>query len=433
MGVRLGFKQSEAGLIPEDWDAIPLRQHISSLEAGVSVNSVEEERDAHGHDESVLKTSSVSGGKFIAAECKKILPKDLRRAKLSPVRDSILVSRMNTPVLVGESGYVDRDCPTLFLPDRLWMTKHFVPSPPNVRWLAQTLAFGSVRQSIRDCATGTSGSMKNISKDALLSIYIPTPSGSNEQFAIAEALSDADALVDALEQLIAKKRQIKQGAMQELLTGKLRLPGFSGEWKARSLGELGSCFRGVSYSPDVDLRSSDTDETIRLLRSNNVQDSIIELDGLQFVGRDRVSGVQILRKNDVLICMANGSKELVGKAARFNVEDGMRYTFGAFMGCFRPDAIAGDPGYTFCLFHTEAYRRHIIVLLAGSSINNLTPGNVEGFMMEMPADRVEQTAIAAALSEMDTELAALEIKLAKASQIKQGMTQELLTGRIRLV
>jgi type I restriction enzyme S subunit len=254
-----------------------------------------------------------------------------------------------------------------------------------------------------------------------------------EQNVIADALSDADALIESLEQLIDKKRQIKKGAMQELLSGKKRLPGFSGEWKETALGEMGKCHRGVSYKPSVDLSPFDTESTVRLLRSNNVQGAIVVTTDVQYVSSSRVSDDQRLGANDILICMANGSRDLVGKAGRFSVDDGFKYTFGAFMGCFRADSQTFDPAFVFYLFQTEQYRSHIAVLLAGSSINNLTPTNVAASSLSIPTDRVEQSAIASTLSDMDAELAALDAKLTKGRMIKQGMMQELLTGKVRLV
>ena len=261
---------------------------------------------------------------------------------------------------------------------------------------------------------------------------IPLPPFAEQQ-AIAEALSDVDALISALDRLIAKKRAIKQGAMQELLTGRRRLPGFDGEWENISLGQLGQCNRGVGYNPSIDLSDFDTAWTVRLLRANNVQDATIVPTDLQFVNSTRVSDVQMLRRNDILICMANGSKELVGKAAKFLIDDGFEYTFGAFMGCFRPLDQGADPDYLSYLFLTNEYRTHISLLLAGSSINNLKPSDLEAFCIRIPNNPAEQTAIATVLSDMDAEIAALERRRDKTKLLKQGMMQELLTGRIRLV
>jgi type I restriction enzyme S subunit len=279
----------------------------------------------------------------------------------------------------------------------------------------------------------TGNGQPNLNTTLIGNFKIPLPPTKAEQAAIAEVLSDADAFIESLDQLLTKKRRLKQGAMQELLTGKKRLPGFSSDWEETTLGQLGECLRGVSYNPTVDLSPFDKDSTVRLLRSNNVQEARVVFADMQFVNCGRVSADQRLRPSDILICMANGSRDLVGKAGRFSADDGFGYTFGAFMGCFRPNGQTADPDFVFFLFQTEAYRAHISILLAGSSINNLTPGSVEALVIGVPPDRAEQTAVAAILSDMDGEIAALEAKLAKARSLKQGMMQELLTGKVRLV
>lgn len=276
------------------------------------------------------------------------------------------------------------------------------------------------------------GAQPVISCKDLSRLKLPYPS-LQEQEAIATALSDVDALIESLEQLIVKKRNIKQGAMQELLTGKRRLPGFSGEWEVKRLGDLGRCHRGVSYNPIADLSIFDKSSTIRLLRSNNVQEAKVIFLDMQYVDSKRVSSDQILRTKDVLICMANGSRDLVGKAGQFLNSDGLKYTFGAFMACFRPDVSITDSDFVFNLFQTSKYRDHISIILAGSSINNLKPSSVEDFQVFIPTSKDEQTAIGSALSDMDTEITALDAKLSKFIQHKRGMMQELLTGRIRLV
>lgn len=218
-----GYKQTEVGVIPEDWEVRPLGALIASLRAGVSVNSVDKDTEVSGYDMSVLKTSCVLGGKFIPEERKKIVAADIQRAKLSPRKDTILISRMNTPALVGECGYVDRDYPDLYLPDRLWMTGHDSRKPQCVRWLAYLLSSRSFNRVLKESATGTSGSMKNISKGSVLAIRIPVPPIKAEQEGIAAVLSDMDAEIAALEAKLAEARSIKQGMMQELLTGRIRL------------------------------------------------------------------------------------------------------------------------------------------------------------------------------------------------------------------
>lgn len=251
------------------------------------------------------------------------------------------------------------------------------------------------------------------------------PPTKEEQTAIATALNDADELINSLEKLIAKKRMIKQGAMQELLKPKEG-------WEVKKLGEIGECLRGVSYNGERDLFPYDTNATVRLFRSNNIQNSMIVDSDIQFVHNCRVSNKQLMSTNDILICMANGSKILVGKAAKYIQSNSFKYTFGAFMGCFRILSKETNPVYVFYNFLTFNYRTNIEVLLSGSSINNLKPSDIESIQIPFPKKEI-QTQISQILSDMDSEIEALEKKLEKYKMLKQGMMQNLLTGKIRLV
>jgi len=113
-----------------------------------------------------------------------------------------------------------------------------------------------------------------------------------------------------------------------------------------------------------------------------------------------VSSNQVLKKNDIVVCMANGSKSLVGKAGLFTVNDAFDYTFGAFMGCYRTDVSVANPAFIFSLFQTGRYRDYINNLLAGSSINNLKPSSIESLEFQFP-NITEQNAIAAVLTDID--------------------------------
>jgi type I restriction enzyme S subunit len=215
-------KYSEIGPIPADWEVGPLSRAIDRLDAGASVNSEKYEAvpDFRSHL-FILKTGAVKAGSFNPGECKKVVQSDLWRLKVSLHKDTVLVSRMNTVDLVGESGYVGRDYPNLFVPDRMWMVtvRSGVVFP---RWLSYVLPWRPVKSQISDAATGTSGSMKNISKRSFRAVEIPYPP-EKEQRAIAEVLSDMDAEIAALEARRDKTRLLKQAMMQELLTGRTRL------------------------------------------------------------------------------------------------------------------------------------------------------------------------------------------------------------------
>ena len=253
-----------------------------------------------------------------------------------------------------------------------------------------------------------------------------------EQNRIAEALSDVDGMIFSLEKLIAKKKAVKQGAMQELLTGKNRLPGFTGEWDRHKLGEYVDCVRGVSYNGSNDVFGSESNQTIRLLRSNNIQDAKFDSNDVQYIRRNIVRDNQILKTYDIMICMANGSKQLVGKNCIFTEALNEKYTFGAFMSCLRAKKADTNMNYMFDLLNSTQYWNNIALLLSGSSINNLRPDNILEMEFKLPSI-AEQAAIASILSDMDNEIEALEQKLEKTRQVKQGMMQQLLTGKIRLV
>ena len=423
--MRPGYKRTEAGIIPEDWEIAPLSFAIEHLESGVSVNSVDDTFSADAGEHSILKTSAVSRGRFLPHEAKRITARDLSRAKLNPRAGSIIISRMNTPELVGECGYVADEFPQLFVPDRLWMTVMRSSSDVCPQWLSYVLSNPPARYGIRGLATGTSGSMKNIAKDPFLAMPVAYPSAS-EQRAIAAALSDVDALLDGLDRLIAKKRDLKQAAMQQLLTGQTRLPGFHGEWEVKPLGVLGAWRGGMtpsmqnpSYwdggdfpwisSGDVKVsRLTDTSQHVTSWAVRHGAAVVVPTNSIVLVTR---SG--ILRKNLPVA--------LVDKPMAINQD---------IKALIPNEAVSGD----FLLHALTGYGDQILArcLKAGTTVESVEFPWLKAFIIPIPP-RDEQSVIAAVLSEMDAELSALEARREKTRALKQGMMQELLTGRTRLV
>jgi len=406
----------------EDWAVKPFGIFVTALEAGVSVNSVDQETITSTHDRSILKTSCVIAGRFIPEERKTIAPRDILRAKQPLRKDTIVISRMNTPALVGECGYIDQNYPDIFLPDRLWMTRHDLRLPHSVRWLAYLLSFRPFSRAIKECATGTSGSMKNISKHSLLEVQIPMPPTKAEQEAIAGALSDADALIESLEQLLAKKRQIKQGAMQELLTGKKRLPGFAVPWGTKHLGDVADT--------DPENLGSETSPTFSFnyISLEDVDRGTLRNYCEQIFQSAPSRARRKLRKNDVIVSTVRPNLQ---SHFLFPFED-VNWVCSTGFCVVRCRSGMTEPHYLYFHLFSEGVTRQIEALLTGSNYPAINSGDVRALQIPFPAYK-EQTAIAAVLSDMDAEIAALETKLVKAHQLKQGMMQELLTGRIRLV
>lgn len=258
---------------------------------------------------------------------------------------------------------------------------------------------------------GQGDAIVHIGASSLAEIEIQLPP-LPEQQAIAVALSDMDAYITALEKLIAKKSAIKQGAMQELLTGKRRLPGFEGEWVERPLGDFGHCVRGVSYNPNVDLFSYGNRNAIVLLRANNIVDGKLEFDNVQFVKKSIVAEEQTLSTGDIVIAMSSGSVIAIGKTGSYT---GYSETccIGAFCAIFRSEYYE----YIRFLFQSSMYREQLSTVLEGTSINNLNSRIVEGLTFFFPNDNSEITAIAKILSDMDAEIDALTAKLNKLRNI----------------
>jgi type I restriction enzyme S subunit len=207
----------EGGL--SSWRRSRLSDLIDGLEAGVSVRSSEQAvRGIY-----VLKTSAISGGRFDPTEAKPVIPQDAGRVRCNPLAGSLIISRMNTPNLVGEVGYVESDYANLYLPDRLWLARpKRGKDQVNMRWLACYLSSDFGSREVRGLATGTSGSMKNIPKDKILALEVPTPPP-NEQDKIVDTVHAVDCVIDLLRERLVKARNVKQGMMQQLLTGRVHL------------------------------------------------------------------------------------------------------------------------------------------------------------------------------------------------------------------
>ena len=246
-----------------------------------------------------------------------------------------------------------------------------------------------------------------------------------EQEAIAEALSDADGLIDSLEQLLAKKRQIKQGAMQELLTGRKRLPGFSGDWEERPLANVGSFLKGSGVTREQSLSG-----TLPCVRYGEIytrhNDYIKEF--YSWISRDVAGTATRLKPGDILFAGSGETREEIGKCVAF-VDDIEAYAGGDIVILRTEKA---DPLFLGYLLNSPSINRQKASKGQGDAVVHISATALAGIRGVFPPVS-EQIAIGTVLTEMDAEIAALETKLAKAHQLKQGMMQELLTGRIRLV
>lgn len=424
MDLRPRYKRTEVGVIPEDWDVKTFGSVLSKGRLGGNYPNAEAETDFP-----LMKMGNLARGTFDLSKVEyvsqNVTPNPVHRLDFGDV----LFNTRNTLDLVGKVAIWRSELPVAYYNSNLMRFEFDPKEICSSEYANYALNTTAAVARLRGLATGTTSVAAIYTRDLMSFELIKPPL--SEQRAIATALGDVDALLAGLGQLIAKKRDLKLATMQQLLSGQTRLPGLSEEWETKCLGDVGRCHRGVTYRGDSDLFPHDTAETKRLLRSNNVQEASVVTSAVQFVDGARVSESQLLISGDILVCMANGSKSLVGKAGLFTVEDGYEYTFGAFMGCFRCDHTLTHFGFVFSLFQTGRYRDYINNLLAGSSINNLNPGSIESLKFEFPPIP-EQVAIADVLGDMDSDLTALEARRDKTRALKQAMMQELLTGKTRL-
>lgn len=188
------------GRLPKGWKRVALRDCVASIASGVSVNG--ESQPALESEKGVLKVSAVSAGRFMPHENKKIVSNDIKRARLNPRIGCLLMSRANTPELVGAVAYVEGNYPNLFLSDKLWQIRVSDDDNASAKWVAAILSSDVYRKKLMELATGSSRSMRNISQDAFLDLEIPLPQ-KNEQRQVVAVLDTADNLGSNAASLLA--------------------------------------------------------------------------------------------------------------------------------------------------------------------------------------------------------------------------------------
>lgn len=297
-------------------------------------------------------------------------------------------------------------------------------------WLCFVMNSDIGRKQVENVQYGTAQKQFNIS-DAINFIY-PTPPLA-EQRAIASALCGVEALINSLDQLIVKKRDIKQATMQHLLTGQRRLPGFSREWAVKRLGDHLSFLRNGTNSR----AELSTEGDVHYLHYGDIHGSQNLLQNpaktsMPYLPRDKAKRLDRLENGDLVFADASEDLDGVGKSVEVQLPEGMELVSGLHTIAVRFDKKVIADGFKAYLQFIPTFRSHLRQLAAGTKVYATNRAHIASAELKIPGIE-EQTAIAAILSDMDTELAALEARRDKAKQLKQGMMQELLTGRTRLI
>lgn len=409
--------------VPEGWFKGIVGDAIMSADGGVSVNS--DNRPALSNECGVLKTSSLADGRFVPGENKVILPKDRERARVQPRKNHILFSRMNTPMLVGQSGFVDKDYNNLFLPDRLWQLK--IRKTFNPRWFSYYLRSEALTKAISDSATGTSNSMKNISKPNLMSIplfYPPLP----EQKKIAAILSSVDEVIEKTRAQIDKLKDLKTGMMQELLTKGI---GHT-EFKDSPVGRIPAAWDVVDYA-----------SVVRVVMTSFTLDDderycpvVVRRRHMGVETRETKPGRKILVKSQYRVTpgtfliskrqIYHGSCGLVPK----NISE-KAIISKEYLALETTNAL--DIRFLDYFSHTDIFQQQIIRTTYGIDVEKFVFKD-QWWMKELIPlpSKDEQKRVCDALDSLGSEISNKEKYLTQFESLKKALMQDLLTGKVRV-
>lgn len=392
--------------IPSGWLSKKLSYLIENMDAGVSVNS--EDRKAEIGEYGILKTSAVTNGVFNSDENKVILGSEIKRAKISPKHDRIIMSRMNTPALVGANAYVPKTREDLFLPDRLWQ---ITPkgNRVNMRWLSFVLGSPRFRAMLSSLATGTSNSMKNITKGDVRSLPILIPP-LTEQKAIAELLSAWVAIIKKTERFIQLKEHLKLKELHSLI--------FSN--KANS--NIGSFVKPVIRKAD-----KPNDAYLALgIRSHFKGTFQRVIEDPKTVNMDTLYRV---KENDLIV---NITFAWEGAIALVKKEDESCYVSHRFP-TYEIQKAKAEPSFIRQLIMSSRMKYDLSNISPGGAGRNRVLNKKD--FLKMPIwlpDLEEQKNIGEYLGALDREIDLLKRLLEKYNIQKRGLMQKLLIGEWRI-
>ena len=414
--VKNGYKNTEVGLIPEDWLIGNLGELCSKVTDGT-------------HD---TPKPTNTGVPFITAIHVKenyihfencyFLPKEVHSEiykRCNPEMNDVLM--VNIGAGVGTTAVVNVSYE--FSLKNVALLK--CSSKLTGRYLNNTIVYKK-NKILNDFIAG--GAQPFLSLGQISKIKIPLPPTLTEQKSIATALSDVDELITKLEKLIEKKKAIKQGAMQQLLTpphkGGKRLEGFSGEWVETTLGESIKLQGGYAFSSN-----SFVNDGTPILRISNIQDNLIDLNEVVFSKELTIPKDFIVAKGDVLIAMSGATTGKIG-IYKFNYNSFINQRVGKFRV---KDNKLIDLNFISHLVRSKKFQIELTKQIAQGAQPNISGNQIESIVLPIPKDINEQIEIGKILSDIDNSIQHLEFKREKQVEIKQGMMQELLTGKTRLV
>ena len=411
MGVRPGYKLTDMGAIPQEWDFKRLGDLASVSAGGTPSRAVA--RYWNGEIPWVT-TAEVDFDTITHAE-QSISKEGLNNsaAKLLPT-GTLLMALYGQGKTRGKIGILGIEAATNQACAAISLDRGVL-----AEFIFYYLA--SQYESIRKLSN--TGNQENLNGALVRSIPVLLPPP-QEQGVITKALSDVDALLGALDRLIAKKRDLKQAAMQQLLTGQTRLPGFHGEWEVKQLGDVGVFTKGSGIK-----KNEVVADGLPCVRYGEIythhNDHVRAFNSFITPGSAKRS--QRLEKGDLLFAGSGETAEEIGKCVAF-LGDQEAYAGGDIV-ILRPGGQSSE--YLGYLLNHSSIAAQKARMGQGDAVVHISARNLAQLELRLPA-LAEQTAIAEVLSDLDAELTALERRRDKTHDLKQGMMQELLTGKVRL-
>lgn len=400
--------QTEIGKIPEDWEMMTLKE-IGDIKM---CKRVLKHQTRENGEIPFFKIGTF--GKKPDAFISKELYNSLKRKYSFPKKGDVLISAAGT---IGRTVVFDGK-------DSYYQDSNIVWIDNNEKLISNDLLYYVLQ--IVNYKT-ESGTIQRLYNDILQNTLFVCPPFL-EQNAIATALSDTDAWIDSLKQLIDKKKAIKQGTMQELLTGQTRLKDengntFEGEWEEKKLGEIADFYKGSAFSKS-DMVNNGKYKCIHYGQLFTLYPEVIS----NVISRTNKSeNVFKSRSNDVLMPTSDVTPNGLATASCL-LEDNVILGGDILITRIPKNILDGR----FLSYLIPLKKDEIMQLVTGSTVFHIYGSDMKNFSIKYPNSIIEQSAIAQVLSDMDAEIEALEVKLEKAQKIKTGMMQDLLTGKIRL-
>lgn len=408
------FKNTEIGRIPEEWETLYIHQ-ITEISTGATPSTNINEYWENGTIR--WMSSGELNNKIIYDVNGRITQKGYDNTGTHMLPKNC--------VLIGLAGQGKTRGTAAYNKVELCTNQSIAAILPNSKYESKYLYFyiDSLYDKLRLLSAGDGG-RGGLNKQILQNLEIAMPP-LNEQHHIASALTSIDNLISSLGKLIEKKKNIKQGAMQQLLTGKTRLKGFSEPWVKRKLGDNATIQRGGSPRP-IEAYLTTNRDGINWIKIGDVRpnDKFIR-HTVEKIIPEGISHSRQVYKGDFIL----SNSMSFGRPYILDID-----------GCIHDGWLVikdysntYDMDFLYYILSSDTVFEQYIAMAAGSSVKNLNKEKVANVMLFAPQSLAEQRAIATILNKMDNEITALETKKAKYEAIKQGMMQQLLTGKIRLI